>query len=153
MMRGPWLFCGFFDGVDKGVEEGLLASELGAVGVLFVLSSCRPFPFRKILSLSLKNLAPFFAFLNNTDVRRPTPPVVGRGGEPSSGRPLATVCPSLCKIGGGDSGRSCALVQLMSSAMLSERSPSSFRCLQGQLGDWGSPVIGRKVGGSRGVSS
>lgn len=151
-MGGPGLFCGVLDGVDKGVVEGVLAAELGAVDVLFVLSSCGPFPFRKGLSLSLKSLAPFFAFLNNTEVRRPTPPVVGREGALSSGRPLAMACPSLCKMGGGDVGRSCALVQLMFSAVLSERSPSSFRRLQGQLGDWGSPVIGRNVGGSRGVS-
>lgn len=151
-MGDSGLFCGALDGVDKGVEEGVLAAELDAVGVLFVLLSCGPFPFRKGLSLSLESLAPFFAFLNNTEVRRPTPPVVDCEGVLSSGRPLATACPSLCKIGGGDVGRSCSLVQFMLSAGLSERSPSSFRRLQGQLGDWGSPVIGRKVGGSRGVS-
>lgn len=149
---GPGHFCGVLDGVDKGVEDGVLSVELGAVGGLLVLSSCGPFPFGKGLSLSLSSLAPFFAFLNNTEVRRPTPPVVGRGGALSSGRPLATACPSLCKMGGGDAGRSCALVQLMFSATLSERSPSSFRRLQAQLGDWGSLVIGRRVGGSRGAS-
>lgn len=148
---GPGLFWGVLDGVDKGVEDGVLAVELGDVGVL-LLSSCGLFPFSKGLPLSLNSLAPFFAFLNNTEVRRPTPPLVGRGGALSSGRPLATVCPSLCKMGGGDAGRSCALVQLMFSAVLSERSPSSFRRLQGQLRDWGSPVIGRSVGGSRGAS-
>lgn len=151
-MRGPGLLCGVFDGVDTGVEEGVLAAELDAVGVLFGLSSCGPFPFRQGPSLSLKSLAPFFAFLNNTEVRLPTPPVVGRDGEMISSRPLATTCPSLCKMGGGEGGRSCVLVQLMFCAILSERSPSNFRRLQGQLGDWGSPVIGRKVGGSRGVS-
>lgn len=148
-MGGPGLFCGVLDGVDKGVEDGVLAAELGAVGVLLVLSSCVPFPFSKGLSFSLNSLAPFFAFLNNTEVRRPTPPVVGRGGVLSSGRPLATACPSLCKMGGGDAGCSCALVQLMFSVALSERPPSSFGRLQGQLGDWGSFMIGRRVGGSR----
>lgn len=152
MVGGPGLFCGVLDGVDKGVEEGVLAVELGAVAVLLVFSSCGPFPFNKGPSLSLKSLAPFFAFLNNTEVRRPTPAVVVRGGVLGSGRPLATACPSLCKTRGGDGSCSCALVQLMFSAVLSERSPSIFRRLQGQLGDWGSPVIGRKVGGSRGVS-
>ncbi len=151
-MGGPGLFCGVLDGVDTGVEDGVLAEELGAAGLLLVLSSCGPFPFSKGQSLSLNSLAPFFAFLNNTEVRLPTPPEVGRKGVLSSGRPLATACPSLCKIGGGDAGRSCALVQLMFSVVLSERSPSSFRRLQGQLGVWGSPVIGRKVGGSSGVS-
>lgn len=149
---GPGLLCGVLDGVDKGVEDGVLAVELGAVGGLLVLSSCGPFPLSKELSLSLKSFAPFFAFLNNTDVRRPTPPVVGRGGVLSSGKPLATACPSLCKMRGGDASRSCALVQLMLSAVLSERSLSSFRRLQTQLGDWGSLVIGRRVGGSRGAS-
>lgn len=134
------------------MEHGVLAAELGAVGVLLVPSSCGPFPFSRGLSLSLNSLAPFFAFLNNMEVRRPTPPVVGRGGVLSSGRPLVTACPSLCKMGGCDAGRSCALVQLMFSAVLSERSLSSFRRLQGHLGDWGSPVIGRRVGGSSGAS-
>lgn len=134
------------------MDEGVLAAELGAVGVLFVLSSCGPFPFSKGPSLSLKSLAPFFAFLNSTEVRRPTPAVVGRRGVLGSGRPLAMACPSLCKMRGGDVSCSCALVQLKFSAVLSEKSPSIFRRLQGQLGDWGSPVIGRKVGGSRGVS-
>lgn len=149
---GPGLFCGVLDGVDKGVEDGVLGVELGAVGVL-ASSSFGPFPFSRVLSLSLKSLAPFFAFLNNIEVRRPTPPVAGRVGALSSGRPLATVCPSLCKMGGGDTDRSRALVQLMFSVVMSERSPSSFRRLQVQLGDRGSPVIGRRVGGSRGASS
>ncbi len=149
---GPGLFCGVLDGVDTGVEVGVLAVELGAVGLSLVLLSCGPFPFSKGPSLSLNSLAPFFAFLNNTEVRRPTPPGVGRRGVLSSGRPLVTTCPSLCKMGGGDAGRSCALVQLMFSAGLSDRSLSSFKRLQGQLGDWGSPVIGRRVGGSRGAS-
>lgn len=149
---GPGLFCGVLDGVDTGVEDGVLAVELGAGGVLLVFSSCGPFPFSKGLSLSLNSLAPFFAFLNNTEVRRPTPPVAGRVGVLSSGRPLDTARPSLCKLGGCDACRSCALVQLMFSVALSERSSSSFRRLQGQLGDWGSPVIGRRVGGSRGAS-
>lgn len=134
--------------MDNGVTDGVLAVELGPVGVLLVFSSCSPFPFSKGLSLSLNSFAPFFAFLNNTEVRRPTPPVVGRGGVLSSGRPLAMVCPSLCKVG----GPSCVLVQLMVSVELSKRSLSIFRRLQGQLGDWGSPVIGRNVGGSRGAS-
>lgn len=128
---GPGLFCGVLDGVDKGVEDGVLAVELGADWAL----SCCPFPFSKGFSLSLNSLAPFFAFLNNTEVRRPTPPVVGRGGALSSGRPLDTACPSLCKMGGGDAGRSCALVQFMFSVVLSERSPSILSRLQGQLGD------------------
>lgn len=151
-MGGPGLFCGVFDGVDDGVEEGVLAAELAVEGVLFETLSCGPFPFRRGPSLSLKSLAPFFAFLNNTEVRRPTPPVVGRGGVLSSGSPLGVACPSLCKIGGGDAGRSCALVQFLFSVALSERSPSILRRLQGQLRAWGSPVIGRKVGGSRGAS-
>ena len=149
---GPGLFWGVLDGVEKGVEDGVLVAELGAVGVLLVLSSCSPFPFSSGLSLSLISLVTFFAFLNSTEVRRPTPPVVGRGGALSSGRPLATTCPSLCKMGGGDAGHSCALVQLMFPVVLSERSSSSFRRLQGQLEDLGSPVIGRRVGGSRGAS-
>lgn len=145
-MGGPGLFCGVLDGVDNGVKDGVLAVELGAVEVLLALSSCSPFPFSK--GLSLNSLAPFFAFLNNTEVRRPTPPVVGRGGVFSSGRPLDMGCSSSCKV----EGRSCALMQLMFSVAPSKRSLSIFRRLQGQLGDWGSPVIGRKVGGSRGVS-
>lgn len=43
-------------------------------------------------------------------------------------------------------------MQILFSVVLPERSPSSFRRLQGQLGGWGSPVIGRRVGGSRGAS-
>lgn len=151
-MGGPGLFCGVLDEVDKGVEDGVLAVELGAVGVVLVFSSCGPFPFGKRMSLSLNSLAPFFAFLNNTEVRRPTPPVVGRVGVLGSGRPLVTTCPSLCKLGGCDTCRSCALVQLMFSVVLSEGSSSIFRRLQGQLGDWRSPVIGRRVGGSKGAS-
>lgn len=133
----------------------MLAAEPGALGMLPVLSSCGPFPFTTGLSLSLNSLAPFFAFLNNTEVRRPTPPVVGRGGTRlSSGRPLATACPSLCKLGGGEPAhcRSCVLVQFKFSVAASEGSLSIFRRLQGQLWDWGSPVIGRRVGGSSGVS-
>lgn len=149
---GPGLFCGVLDGVDKGVEDGVLAVELVAVGVLLVFSSCSPFPFGKALSLSLNSFAPFFAFLNNTEVRRPTPPLVGRGGLLSSGIPLTTTCPSLCKLGGGDAGRSCVLVQLMFSVAPSERSLSIFKRLHGQLSGCGSPVIGRRVGGSRGAS-
>ena len=141
---GPGLFCGVLDGVDKGVEAGVLAVELGAVG-----ASCGPFPFSRGLSLSLNSFAPFFAFLNNTEVRRPTPPVVGRGGELSSGRPLTTACPSLCKMGGGDAGRSCALVQFKFSVVPSEGSHSILRRLQAQLEGWCSPVIGRRVGGPR----
>lgn len=143
---GPGLFCGVLVGVDKGVDE-LLAVEL-----IVVVSSGGPFPFSKGLSLSLNSLAPFFAFLNNTEVRRPTPPVVGRGGALSSGRPLVTACPSLCKILVSDADRSCALVQLMLSVVLFESSPSILRRLKGQLRDWGSPVIGRRVGGSSGAS-
>ena len=145
---GPGLFCGVLEGVEKGVEHGVLAAEVGAVGLMLALSSCSPFPFSKGFSLSLKSFAPFFAFLNNTEVRRPTPPVVGRGGAPGSGRPLATACRSLCKTGGDKACRSCVLVQLMFSVALSERSLSIFKRLQGQLGDSGSPVIGRSVGGS-----
>lgn len=151
-LGGPGLFCGVLDEVDRGVEDGVLAVELGAVGLLLVFSSCGPLPFSIGLSLSLNSLAPFFAFLNNTEVRRPTPPVLGRVGVLGSGRPLGTSCPSLCKLGGCDACRSCALVQLKFSVVLSEGSSSSFRRLQGQLGDLGSPVIGRRVGGSRGAS-
>lgn len=140
------LFCGVPDGVDRGVDEGVLAAEL------FGASPCGLFPFRKSPSLSRKSFAPFFAFLNKTEVRLPTPPVVIHCGELSPGRPLATACPSLCKTGGGDAGRSCAIVQLTFCAVLSERSSSSFGRLQGQPVDWGSPVMGRKVGGSRGMS-
>lgn len=149
---GPGLFCGVLDGVEKGVEDGVLAVELGAGGVLFVLSSFGPFPFIKGLSLSLNSLAPFFAFLNSTEVRLPTPPGVGLGGVLSSCRPLAMAGLSLCKLGGGNAGCSSVLVHLMFSVALSERSPSSLRRLQGKLGVWGSPVIGRNVGGSRSVS-
>lgn len=145
------LFCGVFDGVDSGVEEGVLAAELGAV-VLFGAFSRGPFPFGTSPSLSRKSFAPFFAFLNNTEVRLPTPPVATRCGETSSGTPLAAACPSMCKTGGGDAGRSGGLVQLRFCAVLSERSSSSFRHLRGHVGDWGSPVMGRKVGGSRGMS-
>lgn len=139
------LSCGVFDGVDRGVVAGVLAAELEA-------SPCGPFPFRKSPSRSLKSLAPFLAFLNKTEVRLPTPSVDTRCGEPRSGRPLATACPSMCKMGGGDAGCSCASELFMLGAVLSERSSSSFRRLQGQFGDWGSPVMGRKVGGSRGMS-
>lgn len=149
---GPGIFCGVLDGVEKGEEDGVLAVELGDRGVLPVLSSCGPFPLSKGLSLSLKSFAPFFAFLNNTEVRRPTPPVVGRGGVVMSGRPLVTTSPPLCKLGGGVAGRSSVLVQLMFPVAPSESSLSNFRCLQGQLGDRGSPVIGLRVGGSRGAS-
>lgn len=135
-----------------GVEDGEMAVEFGAVGVLLVFSSCGPFPFSKGLSLSLNSLAPFFAFLNNTEVRRPTPPIMGRVGVLRSCGPLATTCPSLCKLGGGEACRSRALVQLMCSAALSERPPSNCKRLQGQLWDWCSLVIGRRVGGSRGAS-
>lgn len=138
------IFCGVLAGEDIGVTDGVLDVEFGAEGV----SSCSPFPLGKELSLSLNSLAPFFAFLNNTEVRRPTP-VVGRGGVPSSARPFNTTWPSLCKVGGGRSG---VLVQLMLSVLPSKRSLSIFRHLQAQLGDWGTPVIGRKVGGSRGAS-
>lgn len=134
--------------MDEGVEDGVLALE---GGVVLMFSSCGTFPFSKGLSLSLNNLTPFFAFLNNTDVRRPTPPVVGREGGLRSGRPLATAWHSLCKPGGGVDCRSCALVQSLSSAAPSSSS-SSFRRLQGQAEDWGSLVIGRRVGGSRGAS-
>lgn len=141
------LFCGVLDGVDRGV----LAAELGAV-VLCGASPCGAFPFRKGPSLSLKSFAPFFAFLNKTEVRLPTPPVDARCGELSSGSPLATACPSMCKTGGGEAGCPCASEQFVLGAALSDRSSSSFRRLQGQFGDWGSPVMGRKVGGSRGMS-
>lgn len=145
------LFCGVFDGVDRGVVAGVLAAELGAL-VLWGASPWPPFPFRTSPSRSLKSFAPFFAFLNKTEVRLPTPPVDARCGEPSSGRPLATAAPSRCKTGGGDAGCSCASMQFLLGAVTSERSSSSFRRLQGQFGDWGSPVMGRKVGGSRGMS-
>lgn len=123
-MGGPGLFCGVFEGVDTGVEHGVLAVELGAEGVL----SIRALPFTKT-SLSLNSFAPFFAFLNKTEVRRPTPPVVGLSEASGSDRPLATACPSMCNIGGGDTGRSCVLVQLV----VFDKSLSNFRRLQGQL--------------------
>lgn len=105
MVGGPGLFCGVLDGVDRGVEDGVLVVELGAEGVLFVLS-WGPFPFSRTLSLSLNSFAPFFAFLNSTEVLRPTPAVVGRGGVLSSCKPFATACSWLCKMGGGVAGRS-----------------------------------------------
>lgn len=110
-LGGPGLFCGVLLGVVKGVEDGVLAMELSAEELLLVFSSCGPFPFSTGLSRALNNLAPFFAFLNSTEVRRPTPPVGGREVMPSSARPLVTVCPSLCKLGRGEVDRSCALMQ------------------------------------------
>lgn len=150
-MGGVGLFCGVFDGVDRGVVAGVLAAELAAL-VLLGASPWPPFPFRTSPSRSLKSFAPFFAFLNKTEVRLPTPAVDARCGEPSSRMPLATAAPSICKTGGGDAGCSCASVQFLLGAVPSESSSSSFRRLQGQVGDWGSPVMGRKVGGSRGMS-
>lgn len=140
------LFCGVLDGVDKGVEAGVLAAELAALP-LFGASPSGPFPFRQSPSLSLKSFAPFFAFLNRTEVRLPTPPVDPLCGELSSGRPLAPACASACKTGGGNASE-----QLRLGVVPPERSSSSFRRLQGHSGDWGSPVMGRKVGGSRGMS-
>lgn len=151
-MRGVGLFCGVFDGVDRGVVAGVLPAELGGA-VLWGESPCGPFPFRKSPSRSLNSFPPFLAFLNRTEVRLPTPPVdTCCCGGLSSGRPLAPTCPSMCKTGGGDAGCSGALEGFVLGAAPSERPPSSFRRLRGQVGDCGSPVMGRKVGGSRGMS-
>lgn len=140
------LFCGVFDGVDRGVTDGVLAAELGADE----LSSWGPLPFSKKLSLSLNSLAPFLAFLNKTEVRRPTPPPVGRGWVQSAVSPLVV---SFCNVGGGVWGR--ALVQLRSwgeSVGQSGSAPSSLRRLQALPGDKGSRMMGFRVGGSRGSS-
>lgn len=150
---GP--FWGVLEGVDRGVEEGVLAVEVGGVVLLSLLSSAGPRPFSRGLPLSRSSLAPLaLAFLNSTEVRRPTPPVVGRGGAPPSCRPLVAAAASLCKVLGGEGGRADALVQLAVSAAVAAWAggPSSLRRLQGQPGDGLSPVMGRRVGGSSGAS-
>ena len=135
------------------MDRGVLTAELGVGGALLAL------PFTKPPSFSLNSLAPFLAFLKSTEVLRPTPPVAGRGGAGRGGvcspSPLATGGAPVCKAGDGESSAFLVQFLLPESAGVeppSELSLSSFRRLHGRLGVLGSPVIGRRVGGSRGGS-
>lgn len=125
----------------------MVVAQFGVrAGSRSVLATSSLFPFCIWLSLSRWSFAPFFAFLKRTDVRRPTPPVAGRAKDSVEDRPLISL-----RSGGQTSG----LVQLFTGTASESASWLSLLSLR-RLG-WhgkvlGSDVMGRRVGGSRGVS-
>lgn len=131
-------------GTVASVVRGVVV-VVGGVGCCGVLLS----PFCSWLSFSRCSFAPFFAFLNRMEVRRPTPPETGRVGDSVFETPLSSF-PSLGDSTGGVSRTLEFWVATSTSESASGLSVLGFR---GSGGDMvlGS-VIGRRVGGSSGVS-